>query len=341
MPLRHCALTLQLLLLHLLLLGPAALVAAAADCVSIIGFSGCSWSSCGVVHNCVGGDLLTITGSSFDRLQSDDWQVLISNQYECSNASLTADGRVVCTLPHLTVLDAHSPPVSIFNTSTDTSALCDAPALGVLYAFDDARASATGVTGAAASCSWSSGAPDFIPLVQSVTGCNPSDAAATSSCDGSGQVTLTIRGLNFYPAPPSIIVQGASAAYSCIPVMSLEQIIHCTGLRINASDLNTSLALYVSNGLGVWSDQPIMLTFSSSGSGGGGGAADGELSSSWLILLSCVLGVVIIGGLILCALSCFCGVSLSLSALMRCCRKQQESSQPLLASQGLITEAVV
>jgi hypothetical protein len=60
------------------------------------------------------------------------------------------------------------------------------------------------------------------------------------------------------------------------------------------------------------------------------------LSSLWLIVLGCVLGVVIVGVLILCALSRYCGVS-----LWRCCRGEQESSQPLLASQGVRTEGVV
>jgi hypothetical protein len=359
MSLPKCSLP-QLLLLLLLLVAVAAPAAAADDCLSIIGFSGCSWSSCGVVHNCVGGDLLTITGSHFDRLQgAGDWEVQLDNRYDCSNASLTVDNRVVCSLPHVDTrftYRGHSQVVVILNSTTGLSLLCAGNALGVLYAVggDDVRSSATGVTGAAASCSWSSAAPWSIPVVASVTGCNPKDAKGTTNCDGSGQATLTIRGESFLPSPITVIVQGARAAYSCSPISTYEQTIQCSGLRVDASDLNISLPLYVSNGLGYWSDQPIMLSFSSSGgSGGGGGGGDSGgsggsgggggdggssvvLSSLWLIVLGCVLGVVIVGVLILCALSRYCGVS-----LWRCCRGEQESSQPLLASQGVRTEGVV
>jgi hypothetical protein len=360
MSFRCCALPLLLLLL-LQLLVVIAPVSAAEDCVSIVGFSGCSWSSCGVVHNCVGGDILTITGSGFSQLQPEDFDVSLNNQFPCSNASVTADGRLRCTLPNLSSLytvNGRSQTVQVLNSSSDLSLICKPSQqnpFGVFYAYQDVRQSATGVTGAAASCSWSSGAPANIPFVQSVKGCNPADADATTGCDGSGKVTLTIRGLNFSPAAESIIVQGAVAAYSCTPTFSTEQTILCSGLLISASDLNTSLPLYVSNGLGYWSDQPVMLSFASSGGGGGGGGGGGssssgggdnlegsgaKLSSVWLIVLSCVLGVVVIGGLILCALSCCCGISLSLLC-MRCCRARQESSQLLLASQGTMGGAVV
>ena len=339
-----------LLLLLLLLAVVGRAVSAAEECVRIIGFSGCAWSSCGVVHNCVGGDVLTIVGSGFDRLRAaGDWQVELDNQFPCSNASVSADGRVLCSLPHLPgqqTLDGRSQTVQLANSSSGLSLLCpdsQQNPFGVLYALSDVRQSATGVTGAAASCSWSSSAPAAIPIVQSVKGCNPADAEATTGCDSSGQATLTIRGLNLWPAEATVIVQGATAAYSCRPTVSEEQFIHCSGLRVAASDLNTPLPLYVSNGLGYWSDQPVMLSFSAGGGGGGGGGGSGGsggadsrggsagvLSTVWLIALICVLGAVVVGGLLLCVLNRYCGLSLC----GRCCRAQPESQQPLLPSQG-------
>jgi uncharacterized membrane protein YgcG len=342
-----------LLLLPLLLLLALVSPASAADnCVRISGFSGCSWSGCGVVHNCIGGDRLTISGSGFDILQPGQWGVQLDNQFDCTNASVTV-GSVVCSLPDLTAAwtaGGQSQTVQLFNASSGNSLLCEDSKqnpVGVFYGINDVRQSATGVSGAAASCSWSSAAPASIPVVQRVRGCNPSNPEATTGCDGSGQARLTIDGLNFTPQSLVVVVQGAATAYQCKPTDSNEQHIQCSGLTVDTADLNRPLPLYVSNGLGYWSDQPIMLTFSSGGGGGGGGASGGSggggggggsdgssgalLSSLWLIVVGGVLGVIVISALLLCVLSRWCGVRLPLIC-RRCCAPPDDS-QPLLASQ--------
>jgi len=170
------------------------------------------------------------------------------------------------------------------------------------------------------------------PTINQVNGlsCSPSSQLKNTSinCDGSGNGgLLTIEGSSF-GNQPTVTLQGITQYTATITSATITTIT-IKAFNIDKADVNTTLPLKVNNGVG--SSNSWSLVFVSDSDDNSNNNNDNTylgLSLIPFIVVVVVIGLVVLIILTLIVLSCCCGVSL---AFLRCCCRQEPSSQPLLA----------
>jgi len=139
--------------------------------------------------------------------------------------------------------------------------------------------------------------------------------APAGGWDGTGTYILTILGSAF-TSTPSAAITGGFKAYTCTNAAGTDDsTVLCQNLVIDVQDVNKTLNVVVTTTVGASNGYPIM--FSTSGSDDIGDAFKLlGMSLMTAIVVFVVVGILLLVGVILCTLSCCCGVSL---AFLRCC----------------------